>query len=462
MLGRTSHVYHVLVKFRSADTLETWRQSRERLALLEERRPLLAREPEYSFQRDGVVSIAESDSPAAQMVTGGGPPPRWKITFLVWCGVVSSVLVTNAIGLSGWLEESVGLTPSLALLASLALVVAFIEYLYMPVVLSKCGRCIRAVPTWRTDCEPMRSLNEGLCCFAPDPDILALRAALTEERRAADRMRLAADRRLTRLEAAAVMSASEELEGAGARDPMLVAQVNSETLRVAKEAVAKAESGAVSPRERRDSVPDYEEGEPITITMRTDVKQGREQDFVDAINNIATFAHKHSEGHLGTTIVRPPAGSGESTYTVQFRYNNYNNLRKWLKSEDRKRLLVPVIEATERQEAAAEVGHLRPFAVLMAPSGPPEREPPPLAPKWKNLLLTTAVLYLAVNFTDAFILPQFGALDTVPSIVVGTAINVAALGFIGLPLAGGWLRRWLVPAQPANNACMRCLNQGCV
>lgn len=142
-----------------------------------------------------------------------GPPPVYRRILLIWINVYWAVLVASYSGLMT-LWTGLGLPWLIGLVINLCIsmycsgtcpytpphvhlmtfdmlggfppVVHVLLYLAIPLSFRLLKRCMLA-PSGKYTCEPLRSLNEGCCCFAPNPDIVQLRAQLesvTKENRA--------------------------------------------------------------------------------------------------------------------------------------------------------------------------------------------------------------------------------------------------------------------------------------
>ncbi|MDQ3902932.1 MAG: hypothetical protein M3247_04645 [Thermoproteota archaeon] len=84
------------------------------------------------------------------------------------------------------------------------------------------------------------------------------------------------------------------------------------------------------------------ESVPVVVTPK--VKRSRESEYEDGLRRTLEEC-KYIKGYLGATIQRPATGSTE--YTIIFRFDTINNLRKFEESELRYRYLHELIDYLE-------------------------------------------------------------------------------------------------------------------
>jgi len=81
-----------------------------------------------------------------------------------------------------------------------------------------------------------------------------------------------------------------------------------------------------------------EKGATAVITHHvSEIQQPQYEQWLNEIGPIC----KASQGLLDWHIIRPIAGLTD-TYTVIIRYDNHQNLKSWIASEDRKRLIAKI------------------------------------------------------------------------------------------------------------------------
>src|SRR6185295_12581767 len=96
------------------------------------------------------------------------------------------------------------------------------------------------------------------------------------------------------------------------------------------------------PNEDKDQTNDVG---PVTVIVTRKAKAGKTKEFEEWMDGIIHEAMKF-EGHMGVNIMRPP-NSSDPEYVIIFRFNTYENLAKWEKSEIRKEWLKRSTEVTE-------------------------------------------------------------------------------------------------------------------
>jgi antibiotic biosynthesis monooxygenase (ABM) superfamily enzyme len=116
--------YGAVLKFRSQQDWDDFRQSVEYLAFLAQIGPFL----EGPQQEESLCGLESWFTPIGQRVTR--VPPRWKMALVTWIGVCFVVLVVN-LGLSWWTPDWLGW---LRFLVANALVVAALTWIVMPIL----------------------------------------------------------------------------------------------------------------------------------------------------------------------------------------------------------------------------------------------------------------------------------------------------------------------------------------
>jgi antibiotic biosynthesis monooxygenase (ABM) superfamily enzyme len=79
---------------------------------------------------------------------------------------------------------------------------------------------------------------------------------------------------------------------------------------------------------------------PVTVIVTRKAKKGKIREFEEWMDGIIYEAMKF-EGHMGVSIIRPTDLSNPE-YVVIFRFNTYENLTKWERSEIKKSGLIKV------------------------------------------------------------------------------------------------------------------------
>lgn len=179
-----------------------------------------------------------------------------------------------------------------------------------------------------------------------------------------------------------------------------------------------------------------QQGATGVITHR--VKEGQREGYERWLDEIGPISRK-SPGHLDWTIIRPVAGL-TGTYTVILRFDNKENLERWLGSPERKRL----IEKVRPLLANDDDFFIRTgLDFWFAPDGANARVPV----RWKQFLLTWSAIYGLALFVPGLVLPVLRALG-VPQfrpldVFITSGVLVALMVFIVMPHYTKLVQRWL-------------------
>jgi antibiotic biosynthesis monooxygenase (ABM) superfamily enzyme len=162
-VSKTQVLYVVLIQFASRDLLESWINSEERSKLLKETDALIVKgtEPkgEVLVTSDQMELWNKVAMPSSALHTPK-PPPKWKLVILITIHVYWMCLTS---GLGAMISQ--GIPYFWALCIWLLLLVSAIQYILLPVTMRLFGWWLFS-PRTSFACEPLRSLDEGLCCFA--------------------------------------------------------------------------------------------------------------------------------------------------------------------------------------------------------------------------------------------------------------------------------------------------------
>jgi uncharacterized protein len=71
----------------------------------------------------------------------------------------------------------------------------------------------------------------------------------------------------------------------------------------------------------------------VTVVISQLVKSGCEDAYEAWVKDIVSVARTYI-GHLGTNVIRPQPGV-RPEYVIIFRFDNYENLKRWMESRDR-------------------------------------------------------------------------------------------------------------------------------
>lgn len=135
-------------------------------------------------------------------------------------------------------------------------------------------------------------------------------------------------------------------------------------------------------------------GATVVITYR--VSEGRQAQYEEWLNEIGPIA-KASEGLLDLHVVRPVRGLTE-TYSIMIRYDSEQNLRKWMESDVRNRLIAKVQSLLiGKDEYRIQSG----LDFWFMPEGAKARIPV----RWKQFLITWSAIYPLVLGVPLVLVP---------------------------------------------------------
>jgi len=184
---------------------------------------------------------------------------------------------------------------------------------------------------------------------------------------------------------------------------------------------------------------------PVTVIVTRKAKKGKIREFEEWMDGIIHEAMKF-EGHMGVNIIRPSDTSSTPEYVIIFRFNTYDNLTKWEKSEIRKQWLKKSKEVTEGEPIVEKQSGLEfwftPRSVTGSSSGDsaPAAIPPP---RYKMAMVITGIIFVLVST----LLPQIRQatidLPILLSTFVGVVIMVLLMTYVIMPSISKLLRPWL-------------------
>ncbi len=176
---------------------------------------------------------------------------------------------------------------------------------------------------------------------------------------------------------------------------------------------------------------------PVTTTVTRRVKPGHEASYEGVLEGIIDAASRFP-GHLGVEVFRPQSGTGGQYRTV-YRFDNGENLRAWLDSEERASWI-------ERAEPHA-IGPMRTSFVTGLESWftLPDQPGVPPPPPHKMALLTWITIFPLITAIVVVTGPLLEGLPLALRLGVTTAIAVPLMTWVVMPRVTRLLRGWLYP-----------------
>ncbi len=178
------------------------------------------------------------------------------------------------------------------------------------------------------------------------------------------------------------------------------------------------------------------DGATVVITHR--IKRDRHREYEQWLEEIAPFS-RSSPGNLDWHVVRPIAGVTD-TYTVILRFDTEENLRNWMASDARARL----ISRARPLFAGGDDFYVRSgLDFWFMPQGAQTRIPP----RWKQYLLTWSAIYPLALLLPPGLAPVLKALGVEgmrPLVVLlTTAVMVFLMVYLVMPRYTRLMQKWL-------------------
>ena len=191
---------------------------------------------------------------------------------------------------------------------------------------------------------------------------------------------------------------------------------------------------------RRRPPSDEDQG-PVTFAIARRAKAGKTDEFERWLDDIIHEAIKF-KGHMGVNVIRPTNMSNPE-YVIILRFDNFENLEKWEKSEIRKKWIEKgkdLIEGKAMMEKQTGLEFWFTPASARASTAVEQQQPP----RYKMAIVVTGIIFALVST----LLPQVEqatvGLPVLLSTFVGVAIMVVLMTYVIMPSVTRLLRPWLV------------------
>lgn len=143
------------------------------------------------------------------------------------------------------------------------------------------------------------------------------------------------------------------------------------------------------------------------------------------------------EGHMGVNIIRPSNAALPPEYFIIFRFNTYENLKKWENSEKREEWIRKSKDVTEGDPKTEILSGLEFWFT------PRSSEPSSVPPRYKMAIVTGSIVFVLLST----LIPQVRQLTTgLPvflSTLVGVVVMVLLMTYVIMPSVTRFLRPWL-------------------
>lgn len=183
------------------------------------------------------------------------------------------------------------------------------------------------------------------------------------------------------------------------------------------------------------TVSDGADTAPVTVVVSRQIRPGCETAFEDWLAGVTRVAARFP-GHLGVTVLRPPARVPRE-YVLIFRFDRYENLRRWNESTERADWLErvrPFTLADPRVEVLTGLEHWFTLPDLPAAAPPPRHK--------MALLTWIAIFPLVLVIGGALEAPLAGAPRAFRTLLM-TGLLVLLMTYIVMPRLTRLCARWL-------------------
>jgi antibiotic biosynthesis monooxygenase (ABM) superfamily enzyme len=189
----------------------------------------------------------------------------------------------------------------------------------------------------------------------------------------------------------------------------------------------------------RGPMPDHEEialETPVTTVIQQRPKPDAVGRYEDWLKEIIPVAQQFT-GHRGVNVIRPDGGS--DTYTIVLHFDTTANLRRWLSSDTRMRL-VEKIRPFMRAQEEIEIKTGLEFW-FMQPANRRQAKP------YKQFFLTLSAIFPLTVIVPWLLKPAFAALPILALPLVGelvvAVVIVGLMTWIVMPHYTRLVSRWL-------------------
>ena len=144
-------------------------------------------------------------------------------------------------------------------------------------------------------------------------------------------------------------------------------------------------------------------------------------------------------GHQSSTVLKPESAERQH-YRVITKFDSVENMQRWYDSEERQQ---KVRQLAPFEDKAADIQQLTGFETWFTPPGPGS---PATPPKYKMFVVVWIAVYVTVLPMIALLKPMTVSMH--PWIAGGllSAITVASMTWVTLPVLSWLFRRWLYTA----------------
>jgi antibiotic biosynthesis monooxygenase (ABM) superfamily enzyme len=192
---------------------------------------------------------------------------------------------------------------------------------------------------------------------------------------------------------------------------------------------------------------EVEEG-PVTLIVTRRAKAGKIEEFERWLDDIIHEAMRF-EGHMGVNIIRPPNVSNLE-YVIILRFDNFENLAKWEKSEIRKKWIEKGRDLTEgKAKVEKQTGLEFWFTPVLDNVSTVTEQQQQLQqpPRYKMAIVVTGIIFILASVLIPQVEQATVGLPILLSTFVSVAIMVLLMTYVIMPSLTRLLRPWLLKKQ---------------
>ncbi|WP_199417008.1 hypothetical protein [Chitinophaga silvatica] len=180
------------------------------------------------------------------------------------------------------------------------------------------------------------------------------------------------------------------------------------------------------------------EKDGATVVISHHINEGKHQEYENWLNEIGPTA-RNSVGYIDWQIIRPIPGLSY-LYTVIIRFDTIDNLKRWMNSAERKRLIEkvrPILKKDDNYYIKTGLDFL--FS--------PENDKVKVPARWKQFLATWSAIYPLSTIVPLIVIPllrtlKIPAIRFIDSLFISCVI-VALMVYLVMPYYTRWIKKWL-------------------
>jgi antibiotic biosynthesis monooxygenase (ABM) superfamily enzyme len=176
--------------------------------------------------------------------------------------------------------------------------------------------------------------------------------------------------------------------------------------------------------------------QPVTVLVTRRVRVGQEPAFEAWLRELAQVAASYP-GHLGVTIIPPPADAEEREYLIVFRFDSEAHLRAWQHSDVRREMIARSASMAEEPPHERELTGLETWFAV--PGGQVRR--PPAA--WKMWLLSSAAIFPLLTLLSFVLAPVLADVPLIVRFAITTPVLGALMTWLVMPQLSRAFAGWL-------------------